>query len=188
MTDRLFLTGKQQRFIDEYFACGLNAAEAARKAGYSRRTANRMASENLSKPVIAAEIERRRTAISEKLRCTADDIAREMHKLGFSNMGDYMRSTDAGDPYLDFSGLTEDQTAALSEVTVEDFVDGRGPNARDVKRVKFKLFDKRASLVDLAKLLGVMPGKHEHSGPGGQPIPVITEIRRVIVYPEGKEP
>ena len=39
------------------------------------------------------------------------------------------------------------------------------------------------------KLLGLdAVGKHEHSGPGGQPIPVITEIRRVIVYPEGKEP
>ena len=39
------------------------------------------------------------------------------------------------------------------------------------------------------KLLGLdAVGKHEHSGPGGQSIPVITEIRRVIVYPEGKEP
>ena len=39
------------------------------------------------------------------------------------------------------------------------------------------------------KLLGLdAVGKHEHSGLGGQPIPVITEIRRVIVYPEGKEP
>ena len=35
------------------------------------------------------------------------------------------------------------------------------------------------------KLLGLdAVGKPEHSGPGGQPIPVITEIRRVIVYPE----
>jgi hypothetical protein len=39
------------------------------------------------------------------------------------------------------------------------------------------------------KLLGQdAVGKHEHSIPGGQPIPVITEIRRVIVYPKGKEP
>ena len=39
------------------------------------------------------------------------------------------------------------------------------------------------------KLLGLdAVGKHEHSGPDGQSIPVITEIRRVIVYPEGKDP
>jgi phage terminase small subunit len=45
-----------------------------------------------------------------------------------------MRSTPEGDPYLDFSSLTRDQTAALAEVTVEDFVDGRGKGARAVKR------------------------------------------------------
>ena len=188
MKDRLGLTPKQQRFIDEYFVCGMNATEAAKRAGYSEKTAAVIGCENLTKPKIRAVIEERQAAMSQKLECTADDIARELHKLGFSNMGDYLRSTDAGDPYLDFSGLTADQTAALSEVTVEDFVDGRGLNARDVRRVKFKLSDKRSSLVDLAKLLGVMPRKHEHSGPDGGPIPVITEIRRVVVYPEGKEP
>jgi phage terminase small subunit len=31
-----------------------------------------------------------------------------------------------GDPILDFSALTRDHAAALVEVTVEDFRDGRG--------------------------------------------------------------
>jgi hypothetical protein len=47
-----------------------------------------------------------------------------------ANMADYMKSTPEGDPYLDFSALTRDQTAALSEVTVEDFLDRRGDDAR----------------------------------------------------------
>ena len=34
----------------------------------------------------------------------------------------YMKSTHEGDPYLDFSSLTRDQTGALAEVTVEDEV------------------------------------------------------------------
>jgi phage terminase small subunit len=63
-------------------------------------------------------------------------------------MADYMKSTPTGDPYLDFSALSRDQTAALSEVTVEDFLDGRGEGARSVRRVKFKLHDKRAALVN----------------------------------------
>ncbi|AEO07287.1 terminase small subunit [Listeria monocytogenes] len=45
------LTEKQKRFADEYIKCG-NATEAARLAGYSLKTANRIATENLSKPVI----------------------------------------------------------------------------------------------------------------------------------------
>ena len=52
------LTEKQERFID-YFIETDNAAEAARKAGYSKRTANRIGSENLKKTVIQQAIEKR---------------------------------------------------------------------------------------------------------------------------------
>lgn len=49
------LTMKQQRFVDEFIVSG-NAAEAARRAGYSERTARQIAAENLSKPDIKAAI------------------------------------------------------------------------------------------------------------------------------------
>jgi len=75
-----------------------------------------------------------------------------------------MRASPGGDPYLDFSALTRDQAAALQEVTVEDYVDGRGENAREVKRVRFKLADKRAALVDLGRHLGMFKDRVEHSG------------------------
>ncbi|WP_423189436.1 terminase small subunit [Alkalibacterium sp. f15] len=52
------LTIKQKRFADEYIIGG-NASEAARKAGYSKKTANRIATENLSKPVIRSYIDKR---------------------------------------------------------------------------------------------------------------------------------
>jgi phage terminase small subunit len=79
----------------------------------------------------------------------------ELAKMGFANMQDYMGATDNGDPFLDFSKLTRAQAAALAEVAVEEFVDGRCENARAVKRVKFKLHDKRAALVDLGRHLGM---------------------------------
>jgi hypothetical protein len=75
-------------------------------------------------------------------------------------MADYMQSTDEGDPYFDFSKMTRDQAAALQEVTVEDYLDGRGDDARAVKRVKFRLADKRAALVDIARHL---PEAHRSS-------------------------
>lgn len=49
------LTEKQQRFVDYYIETG-NASEAARKAGYSKCIANRIGTENLSKPVIKLAI------------------------------------------------------------------------------------------------------------------------------------
>src|SRR5262249_28053524 len=80
------------------------------------------------------------------------------------NMDDYMTVGSDGDPFVDLSKLTREQAAAISEVTVEDFKDGRGEEARDVRRVKFKLLDKRAALVDIGKHLGMFKERVERSG------------------------
>src|SRR5712672_3014311 len=71
------------------------------------------------------------------------------------------------DPVLDWSKLTRDQAAALIEVTVEDFLDGRGEDAREVRKVKFKLADKRGPLVDLGKHLGLFKERVELTGKDG---------------------
>jgi hypothetical protein len=90
---------------------------------------------------------------------TGDMVVDELRKIAFANTGDYMKSTPEGYPYVDFSTLTPDQTAALAEVTV-DFVNGRGKDAR--KRVKFKLHDKQAALVSLGRHFGLFdPKKRE---------------------------
>lgn len=52
------LTEKQQRFADEYIITG-NATQAAIKAGYSKRTAKSVGSENLTKPDIKSYIDER---------------------------------------------------------------------------------------------------------------------------------
>ena len=59
------LTLKQQRFADEYIISG-NATEAAIKAGYSKKTANRIATENLSKLVIQTYIDEKLKELSDK--------------------------------------------------------------------------------------------------------------------------
>ena len=58
------LTPKQKAFADEYLICG-NAAEAARKAGYSEKTATVIGSENLSKPNILEYIAERQKQIED---------------------------------------------------------------------------------------------------------------------------
>lgn len=56
------LTLKQRKFVDEYIISG-NASDAARKAGYSPRTAFRSGQENMQKPAVLAEIKRRMAEI-----------------------------------------------------------------------------------------------------------------------------
>ena len=65
------LTPKQQRFVTEYLKCG-NATEAARRAGYSEKTAFRIGAENLQKPAIARAIERAQERRNDRLELEED--------------------------------------------------------------------------------------------------------------------
>lgn len=155
------MTPKQSLFVREYLI-DLNATQAAIRAGYSAATAYSIGNENLSKPEIAAAIAAASEKRAEKLEITAERVLAELALIGFANMNDYIRTTDDGDAFVDLSALTREQAAAISEITVEDFKDGRGEDARDVRKVKFKLSDKRAALVDLGRHLQLFTDKVQH--------------------------
>ena len=59
------LTEKQRRFVDAYIETG-NASEAARRAGYSRKIANRIGTANMSKHVIQKAIQERLQELQSK--------------------------------------------------------------------------------------------------------------------------
>lgn len=145
---------KQQQFVRHYLIC-LNGTQAAILAGYSPKTAQEQSSRLLSNVKVRAAVEKAQGRIATKLDITVERIAIELAKLGFSNMQDYIGITSGGDPYTDLSKLTRDQAAALQEITVEEYTEGRGEDARQVKRTRFKLADKRAALVDLGKHIGM---------------------------------
>ncbi|WP_270333092.1 terminase small subunit [Ligilactobacillus acidipiscis] len=63
------LTVKQQKFVDEYIESG-NATESAINAGYSKKTAGQVGSENLKKLEIKNAIDKRLEEI--KTKKTAD--------------------------------------------------------------------------------------------------------------------
>lgn len=157
------LTAKQQCFVAEYLV-DLNATQAAIRAGYSEKTAADIGCENLSKPAIQAAIAAAMEQRAQRTQVTQDFVICELMKIARANMMDYMQAGANGDPYLDFSQLTKEQAAALAEVTVDDYVEGRGENSRQVKRVRFKLYDKRAALVDLGRHLGMFTDNVKHSG------------------------
>ena len=108
---------------------------------------------------------------SEWTEVTADQVVAELARIGFSNMLDYITVQEKdGTAFVDLSALTRDQAAAISEIVIEDFKDGAGKDARDVRRVSFKLASKQSALDSLAKHLGMYIHRHEHSGKDGGPI------------------
>lgn len=67
------MTAKQKRFCDEYLI-DLNATQAAIRSGYSKKTANRIATENLSKPVIKEYIAERMAEKESQLIADQDEV------------------------------------------------------------------------------------------------------------------
>ena len=136
-------------------AKGLTGDKAYEKAGYkrSRRNASRLRTNE----DIQARVKEILSKAAERAEITIADVISELGLIGFSNMQDYINTTAEGDAYINLSELTRDQAAAISEVTVEDYMDSRQEDARQVKKMKFKLLDKRAALVDIGKHLGAFP-------------------------------
>jgi phage terminase small subunit len=152
-TEPQTLTAKQARFVEEYLI-DMNATGAARRAGYSKKSAEDQGYDNLRKPEIQRAIAAARAQLSERCQVSLDDITRELMRMGFANLADFHGITSEGEPYIDLSACTREQLAALQDLSVEDYVEGRGEDARMVKRVRVKLADKRGSLGLLAELLG----------------------------------
>jgi hypothetical protein len=57
-------------------------------------------------------------------------------------------------------------------VTIEQFMDGKGADARAVRRIKFKLHDKKGPLEMLGRRFAAFPTRLEHSGPHGGPVKI----------------
>jgi phage terminase small subunit len=66
------LSLRQQRFVDEYIISG-NATQAAIKAGYSERTAGRIAGQNLKKLEIKAYLDEKMAEFQKKNIMSADE-------------------------------------------------------------------------------------------------------------------
>lgn len=160
---------KHERFAQE-LAKGSSASAAYVAAGYAKSDSN--ASRLSGNEKVRSRVEELLEEGAEKAGVTIERIVAELAKVGFANMGDFLKATTGGDPFFVYAELTDEQKAALAEVTVEDFKEGRGEDARDVRRIKFKLHDKLGALEKLGKHLGMFKDKVELTGKDGKDLPV----------------
>lgn len=126
------LTQKQQDFVYEYLKSG-NATDAAIKAGYSEKTSYSIGQENLNKPVIAEEINKRRSEVVKKHNIDVDWIVtqlKENHELA-REFGEISNSNKA----IELIGKTKIVSAFEKEVQAEVNLH----QSRDVKDLKDEL-------------------------------------------------
>lgn len=133
------LTDKQNAFIEHYLMCW-NATEAARRAGYSERSAYSIGHENLRKPEIAAAIEAR----AETMKATANEVLLRLATIARGDMTQFLAIED-GRVRIDWDKARSGHALGLVrslKITPTEF----GP------AVAFELYDAQAALVTLAKV------------------------------------
>lgn len=152
------LTAKQRLFIDEYFRNGFDATKAALAAGWATtdHEARKIGRALLRKAYIAKAIDLAFAYYGEATKVNLPAVINEINNIAFSNMGDYFTVGPDGDPRVCMPSDDERQKlAALSEIQVETYMEGRGRDSREVKRIKFKTYNKLDALEKLLKIAGV---------------------------------
>jgi len=157
------LTAKQTRFIQEYLV-DYNGTQAAIRAGYPAASAQQMASENLSKPVIAARVQAGLAALQARCDITAERVLLELAHVAYA---DIRQLFDAEGRLK----LPTDYTAALASAVIGIEVATKTIDAGEVEYIhKIKLAPKVEALKTLAQHLGLL--KMTVTGPGGAPVNV----------------
>src|SRR5262249_54094548 len=145
------MTDKQDRFVTEYLI-DLNATQAAVRAGYSPKVANREGSRLLSKADIQTAIAAGKAAQLHKADLTAVRGLEEQRRLGLSDIGALFDEHGKLRPLHTLSTEVR-ATIASVKITGKNLTAGDGVQ-EDV--VEVKLWDKVRALEALAKHFGLL--------------------------------
>lgn len=145
------LNDRERLFVQEYLH-DLNATQAAIRAGYSPKTARQIANQIMSRPKIAAAVDKAIAERSRRTGITADRVLRELGRCAFYNALDFISMSDATVK----SGTTDDDGAAIASVKVKEIPteDGDNITEREVKCV-----DKLKALELIGRHLGMFEDK-----------------------------
>ena len=164
------LTPKQAAFVAEYLI-DLNATQAAIRAGYSAKTADRIGPELLGKTCVSEALQKAQQKRAERTEITQDKVLEEYAKLAFL---DPRRFYDAEGRLIDIPNLPADVAAAISgmDIAVEKAGADESGNPVFAQVRKIKLADKKGALDSVARHLGMFNDKLALTGKDGGAIEV----------------
>jgi phage terminase small subunit len=126
------LTRKQRVFVAEYLKCW-NASEAARRAGYSVKTAYAIGSALLRNPEIKAAID----AAVEQIQMSANEALIRNTQVGRGDLGDFFRLIDE----WTFYPLPSSEILEHKEVDENEGKEDEEPRIRTSYRVRRVVLD-----------------------------------------------
>lgn len=152
------LTPKQAEFVRQYLV-DLNATAAAKRAGYSKKTADRIASELLAKSNVREAIAAAQAKREQRTEITQDKVVAELAKIAFGTARDVMDWGPNGVTLKSSGELSDDQAASVAEVSETTTKEGGS--------LKLKRHDKVKALELLGRHLGMFTDKVKNEISGG---------------------
>jgi phage terminase small subunit len=145
------LLNRRWELFAQGLAMGKKNLPAYTGAGFKK---NSKAASNLSlKPEIRARVDELMAVAVANTGITIERVLLELEKIGFSNMLDFIKIDDEGQPCLNFTDLDRHKAAAIGEITTDVITNPRDGSV--TRRTKFKLLDKKTALVDIGRHLGM---------------------------------
>lgn len=161
------LTPRQQCFVDEYLV-DLNAAAAARRAGYSEKAARQIGERLLTNADIQSEIQARMLARQQRTEITADRVLSELAKVAFFDPRRLFNADGSPKPIAELDDAT---AGALAGIEVLEEYEGSGKDRVFVGYTKkYKVADKNTALTNAMRHLGMLRDKVEVTGKDGAPL------------------
>ncbi|MFK3762470.1 terminase small subunit [Serratia ureilytica] len=173
------LTGKQEMFCREYLI-DLNATQAAIRAGYSAKTANRTASENLSKPDIQLRISELKTQRNDLVGINATYVLNRLVEIDQMDVLDILNSAGELKPVSEWPKVWRTTLSGLDVLEMAS----EGKSAAILKKIKWP--DKVKNLELLGKHIEVNAFKEtvDHKSSDGTMTPKPTVIQLLPVEPK----
>lgn len=145
------LTEKQKRFVQEYLV-DLNATQAAIRAGYSEKSAARIAVELLNKSQVSAELQRAMKDREKRVEITQDMVLQELANIAFSNGSDFAEVIGGSVVVKNTKEIATERRQAIA--SIKETKDG----------IEVKTYDKVRALELVGRHLGMFDGKPKETG------------------------
>lgn len=161
------LTVLERAFVDEMLKDPSNQTDALRRAGSKATNMRAAACEMAKRPKVKAALEQARAERAKRTEITVDRVLYELWKRGTSNLLDYGELQSDGTFLVNLSQLTQEQGAAIQEISFEQIgtETKNGDEVVPVRKVKIKLADNIRALELVGKHLGMFTDRVKHEFP-----------------------
>lgn len=156
------LTDKQRKFCEEYLK-DLNGTQAAIRAGYSQKTANEIAAENLAKPSIKAYLAERQRELQEATGITQKRVLEEYAKVAFLDIRKFYTVDGSLKSIHDLDAESAGALAGVEVYEEKITQDEEAPVIGMTKKIK--TYDKVKALDSLGRHLGLFGKDNEQLKP-----------------------